>query len=458
MQTEVSRGNDILHGVIWKQLLGFFFPILLGTFFQQLYNTADAIIVGRFVGKEALAAVGGATGTIINLFVNLFVGLSSGVTVSVAQHYGAQRFENVEKTVHCSVAMALVGGFAMTALGVAFSPMALSAMGTPEDIMEPARVYIQIYFLGMPASFLYNVGSAVQRAAGDTRRPLYFLIAACISNIILDLLLVVKLGLGVMGVGIATTVSQVISAVLVLLSLMRDQSPCHLAWKRVRFHAAALKEIVRVGFPAGIQSNMYAISNIMIQSCINSFGTDTMAAWTAFGKADSFFWMILSAYGISVTTFVGQNFGAGLLDRVKKSVRVCLAMSLGTAFVMSFLFCFFREPVFAVFTDDPGVVAAGAPMVFFSVPFYFVFVFVEILSGAVRGAGDALCPMLITCGGVCVLRILWILLVVPLHRDLPTLLLSYPITWVITAAMFIVYYLHGGWLRRQRERLQQPGQ
>lgn len=452
MQTETSRGSDILHGVIWKQLLGFFFPILLGTFFQQLYNTADAVIVGRFVGKEALAAVGGATGTIINLFVNLFVGLSSGVTVSVAQHYGAQRYESVGKTVHCSVALALAGGLAMTVLGVVFSPMALSAMGTPENIMGPARLYIQVYFLGMPASFLYNVGSAVQRAAGDTRRPLYFLIAACISNIILDLLLVVKLGMGVLGVGIATTASQVISAVLVLFSLMRDQSPCHLSWKRVRFHAAALKEIVRVGFPAGIQSNMYAISNIMIQSCINSFGTDTMAAWTAFGKADSFFWMILGAYGISVTTFVGQNFGAGLLDRVKKSVRVCLGMALGTAFVMSFLFCFFREPVFSVFTDDPGVVAAGAPMVFFSVPFYFVFVFVEILSGAVRGAGDALCPMLITCGGVCVLRILWILLVVPLHRDLPTLLLSYPITWVVTAALFIGYYLHGGWLRRQREK------
>lgn len=458
MQTGTDTGNGILRGAIWKQLLTLFFPILLGTFFQQLYNTADAVIVGRFVGKEALAAVGGTTGTILNLFINLFVGLSSGVTVAVAQHYGAQRYGEVGRTVHCSVALALAGGAAMTVLGVLFSPMALRAMGTPADIIGDAQTYLQIYFLGMPASFLYNVGAAVLRAIGDTRRPLYFLIVACLANVVLDLVLVVGLELGVLGVAVATTVSQVISAVLAVLSLMRDRAVCHLSWSEVRFHPTALREIVRVGFPAGIQSNMYAISNIMIQSCINSFGTDTIAAWTAFGKVDSFFWMILGAYGIAITTFAGQNFGAGLFDRMRRSVRVCLGMSLGTAFAVSLLVCLFREPLFRIFTDDAQVTSIGAHMVFYTVPFYFLFVFVEILSGTVRGAGDALAPMLMTCGGACVLRILWILFAFPLRRELSTLLLSYPITWFITAALFIVYYLHGGWLRRCAARSSSSGE
>lgn len=456
MQSAAAKANGITQGVIWKQLLAFFFPILLGTFFQQLYNTADAIIVGRFVGKEALAAVGGTTGTLINLFVNLFVGISSGVTVVVAQHYGAQRYDEVSKAVHSSVALSLAGGAAMTVLGVLCSPMALRAMGTPSDIMGYAQTYIQVYFLGITAAFLYNIGSAILRATGDTRRPLYFLIAACLTNIVLDLLFVVKLEMGVLGVGIATTISQFLSAGLVVLALMRDHYACHLSWKDVRFHPAILWSIVRVGFPAGVQSNMYTISNIIIQSRINSFGTNTIAAWTAFGKIDGFFWMILGAYGISITTFVGQNFGARLFDRMRKSVHVCLGMAFGTAIVLSLLFYCFFDPIFHIFTDDPGVLEAGAQMVRLMVPFYFTFVCVEILSGAIRGTGDALVPMLITCGGVCVLRILWLFFVLPFRWELSTVLVSYPITWVITSILFILYYRYGKWFQRRAALLGAP--
>ena len=456
MRSAAARANGITNGVIWQQLLLFFFPILLGTFFQQLYNTADAIIVGRFVGKEALAAVGGTTGTLINLFVNLFVGISSGVTVVVAQFYGAHRYEEVGQTVHSAVALALAGGAAMTVLGVFFSPYALRAMGTPSDIMGYATTYIQVYFLGITASFLYNVGSAVLRATGDTRRPLYFLIAACMTNIVLDLLFVVKLGLGVLGVGIATTISQFLSAALVVLALMRDHYACHLSWKEVRFHPTVLKSIIRVGFPAGIQSNMYTISNIMIQSRINSFGTDTIAAWTAFGKIDGFYWMILGAYGISITTFVGQNFGARRFDRVRKSVRVCLWMAFGTTIILSLLYYGCFQPIFHIFTDDAGVLEVGGQMVGIMVPFYFTFVWVEILSGAIRGTGDALIPMLITCGGVCVLRILWLLIVLPFRWELSTVLVSYPITWVITSVLFILYYRYGKWFQRRSALLGAP--
>ncbi len=449
MQSATARVNSITEGVIWKPLLAFFFPILLGTFFQQLYNTADAIIVGRFVGKEALAAVGGTTGTLINLFVNFLVGISSGVTVVIAQHYGAQRYDRVQKAVHSSFTLALAAGAVMTVVGLIAAPWALKAMGTPQDIIGYAVIYIRIYFFSIPAAFVYNVCSAILRATGDTRRPLYFLVIACITNIVLDLLFVVWLGLGVWGVAVATLISQILSAVLSVLVLLQTDSACRLSMKELGFDSMLLKDILRVGCPAGIQSNMYTISNIIIQSCINSFGTDTIAAWTAFGKVDGFFWMILGAYGISITTFVGQNFGAQKYDRIRKSVRVCMCMAMGTAFILSIVMYSFYGTIYLIFTDDPGVLAACGQMVRMMVPYYFTFVFVEILSGAIRGTGDVVKPMLITCGGVCALRILWLFLALPLHRTLNMVLVSYPITWSITAVLFIVYYLRGNWLKRR---------
>ena len=302
--------NPITDGVIWKQLLVFFFPILLGTFFQQLYNTADAVIVGQFVGKQALAAVGGVTGTLINVIVNLFVGVASGTTVVVAQQYGAQNFAGVRRTVHTSLAMALVGGAGLMALGLVFARAALVAMGTPSDVLEHASVYLRVYFIGTIPSFIYNVGAGVLRAVGDTKRPLYFLAAACSLNIVLDLVFVVGMNMGVLGAALGTIMSQLLSAVLTMMALMRTTRVYRVILSEIRFSAHALRAVLAVGIPAGLQSNMYAISNIIIQTGINSFGTDTAAAWTAFGKIDGFFWMISGAYGIAITTFAGQNFGA----------------------------------------------------------------------------------------------------------------------------------------------------
>lgn len=436
-------------GPIWRHLLQFFFPILLGTFFQQLYNTVDAIIVGNFVGKEALAAVGGTTSVLINFLVNLFVGLSSGATVIVAQHYGARRHEEMRRTVHTSIALAIAAGLGVMILGVLLSGPVLTLMGTTSDVIGYAKTYLQVYFLGSVASFLYNIGSSILRAVGDNRRPLYFLIAACLTNIVLDLLFVVVLGWEVLGVALATVLSQVVSAVLVMAALCKPDSIFCVRRQEIRFYGDILKSVVRIGLPAGLQSDMYTLSNILIQSCINSFGTNTVAAWTAFGKLDAFYWLISAAFGVAITTFVGQNFGAQKYDRVRRSIWVCSAMALGTALLVSTLFCLAPSPLLRLFSSDADVLSIGTQMLWRMTPFYFVFVPVEIMAGGIRGTGDSVKPMLLTCGGVCVLRVVWIFTVLPHHNTLDTLLLSYPITWALTSALFVIYYLRGNWMRRQ---------
>ena len=447
MRRAIPAENSITEGVIWRQILIFFFPILFGTFFQQLYNTADAVIVGKYVSTEALAAVGGATSVLINLFVNFLTGIASGSTIVVAQFFGAQRYEDVHRTVHTSFALAIIGGAVLGLLGLLFSPWALSMMGTPAEILGPSIAYIRIYFLGMIPSFIYNVGAGILRAIGDSRRPLYFLIIACLTNIVLDLLFVVVLGMGVIGVAVATVISQFIAGGLVVFSLMKSGYPYQLIPKQINISGDVLRKLLRTGLPAGLQADMYTISNILLQSCINTFGVTTIAAWTVFGKIDGFFWMILGAYGISVMTFVGQNFGAQKYARIRKSVRICLAMSFGTAVVLSTLLCLLSTPLQSLFTNDAAVIEAGNSILWRMVPFYFTYICVEILAGAARGVGNALLPMLMTCFGICVMRILWVFFVLPLDWRFDVLIASYPVTWAITSLFFIIYYLQGGWLR-----------
>lgn len=449
LQRAVPADNSITEGVIWRQLLIFFFPILFGTFFQQLYNTADAVIVGNYVSTNALAAVGGSTSVFINLLVNLLVGISSAATIVVAQYFGAQQYEDVRTTVHTAFAFAIGAGGVLMVLGLLISPWALDIMDTPELIYADSLLYLRVYFLGMIPAFLYNMGSAILRAVGDTRRPLYFLIVACLTNIVLDLLLVLVFGLGVLGVAIATVISQFVAAGLVIYSLLRSEYPHQLIPRDIRISMPVLKRLLRIGLPAGIQSDMYTISNMLIQACINSLGPGTIAAWTAFGKIDGFFWMILGAYGISVMTFVGQNFGAQKYARIRKSVRICFGMALGTAVVLSVLICLSAKPLLMLFTKDVTVLEAGAIMIMHMVPFYFAFVCVEIMAGAIRGVGNALVPMLMTCFGVCVLRVLWVTFVMPLDFRLETLLASFPLTWGVTSLLFLGYYLSGHWLRKQ---------
>lgn len=451
MKTESQQvSNQITEGVIWKQLLFFFFPILFGTFFQQLYNTTDAVIVGNFVGKEALAAVGGPAATLINLLIGFFTGLSSGATVIISQYYGAKKQEDVRRTVHTAIALSIAGGAVIMVLGFLFSGAALRAMNTPEEILSLSVVYMRIYFIGVIPSLIYNMGSGILRAVGDSKRPLYFLILSCIANIVLDILFVTVLKMGVVGVAVATALSQMFSALLVTAALMRTEDSYRLYMKEIRFSPELLHKIIRIGLPAGIQSTMYSASNLIIQSSINSFGTDTIAAWTAYGKIDGIFWMIMGAYGVAITTFAGQNFGAGKYDRIKKSVRICLGMAAFTSVLLSVIVLTGGSLFFRLFTDDPDVVSIGLGMMRVISPSYVTYICIEILGGTTRGCGDAVLPMLMTCVGICVLRVVWVLVVVPMRPEMSTVAFSYPLTWSATSLLFIVYYLRGNWQKRCR--------
>lgn len=438
---QAVKANQITEGIIWQQLLLFFFPILFGTFFQQLYNAADAMIVGRFVGKEALSAVGGSTGMLTQLVVGFFVGLSSGAAVIISQYYGAKRPEMVGYAVHTAVAFSMVSGAVIMLAGIILAPQMLLAMGTPSDVLEPSVLYLRIYFAGIIGNLLYNTGAAVLRAVGDSKRPLYFLMASCIVNIVLDVLFVVYLGMGVMGAALATILSQAVSAVLVIGCLMGAKDMHHLDWRMVRLDTRMLKRIIRIGFPAGLQSVMYGLSNVIIQAGINSLGTNTVAAWTAYSKIDAFFWMIVSSFGIAVTTFVGQNYGAGKFDRVRKGVRSCMVMTVAASLLMSAVIYNWGIYGFELFTKDTEVIQIGIGMIRYLAPAYATYVTIEILSGALRGVGDCWVPMLLCFGGVCVLRVLWVLFVVPQFRNIETIMFSYPLTWVTTTILFVVYYL-----------------
>ena len=359
MENVQSKENQIISGVIWKQLLIFFFPIVLGTFFQQIYNTADAVVVGRFVGTEALAAVGGSTSQIINLIVGFFVGLSSGATVVISQYYGAREKQGLQNALHTAFAFSVVGSVVISVIGIWLSPMMLRWMNTTEEVIAPSTTYLRIYFAGIIFVFIYNVGSSILRAVGDSRRPLYYLIVCCFINILLDVVLVVFFHMGVAGAAIATVFAQGVSAVLVVLALCRSKDIFRLELKQVRFHRDALELLLKIGLPAGLQSVMYSASNIIIQTSLNSFGTNTMAAWTAYGKIDSFFWMVISAFGISITTFVGQNYGARKFGRMRKSVRICIGMAMGASVVISAVFLIFGKYVYQMFTTDATVTVLG---------------------------------------------------------------------------------------------------
>ena len=442
MARNQNATNSITEGVIWKGLLSFFFPIMLGTLFQQLYNTVDTVIVGQFVGTQALAAVGGSAAQILNLIIGFFVGVSSGATVIVSQFFGAHDDEGVHRAVHTAMALAVIGGAIMTVLGLAFAPTLLRWMDTPADTMEDSTLYLRIVFLAMIPGMIYNVGASIQRAVGDSRRPLYFLIICCLVNVALDLLFVMGMKMGVTGVAVATAIAQIVSAVLTCTSLGRAQESYRLELRKVRADARLLGETVRIGLPTGLQSVMYALSNMIITTTINGFGTNTVAAWVALGKVDGMFWMILSAFGVSIMTFVGQNYGARRYDRVHRSLRVCIGLSLGASWLFSALFLIFGRSVYRLFTTEEAVLEIAVKMMLYMAPCYWLFVPIELLSGALRGMGDTLVPTIITAVGICVLRVVWMFTVVPAWHEIFAITVSYPISWILTAGAFIIYYNH----------------
>ena len=440
MDEQKQLRNGIVEGVIWKELLKFFFPIMLGTLFQQLYNTVDTVVVGQFVGSAAVAAVGGSSAQILSLILGFFVGVSSGATVIVSQYFGCRDEKGVSDAVHTGLMLAILGGAIMTVLGLVCAPTLLNWMDTPADTLEDSAMYLRIVFLSMIPSMLYNVGSSILRAVGDSKSPLIFLIVCCLLNVALDLLFVIVFKMGVAGVAIATSLAQLASGLLVCWSLMRSKECYRLELKKLRIQRQVMRDTIRIGLPTGLQSMMYTLSNMIITTAINGFGTSVAAAWVVLGKLDGMNWMIVNAFGVAVMTFAGQNFGARRYDRVEKSLYVCVAMSMGTAIVMGASFMIFARPLFRLFTRDAIVLEKAVEMVRFMGFCYWLYIPIEMISGTLRGMGDALIPTAITVIGICALRAVWVFAVVPVWHTEAAIMCSYPISWVLCSVTFVFYY------------------
>ena len=439
--------EKITQGVIWKQLLIFFFPILLGTLFQQLYNTVDTIIVGRAVGTQALAAVG-ATTALVNLFSGFFIGLSSGVTVVVSQAFGARDKDGVSRALHTGMALSLVLGIFVTFAGIFTGPLILRWTQVPESCYGDAVLYVQIYFTGSLAFMIYNMGAGILRAFGDSLRPTLFLIAASVVNIVLDVVFVVYMHMGIAGAAWATVISQVVSGILVIVSMMRQPEFTKLHMSRLRIHLPLLRTVLMIGVPAGLQFITFDLSNILVQSGVNSFGEITIAAWTAYQKTDAITWIIVNSCGLAITTFVGQNFGAQKYKRVRRSVWVSMAMSTGMVLACSLLILFFRRPILSIYTADRQVIETGAWVMLMILPFNFIFMPTEVFAGTMRGTGYTLIPTLITACFVCLFRILWVAFLLPAFHEIPVLAAVYPISWFLALILFTITYKRGTWLHK----------
>ena len=456
-QTKILSGNPITEGVIWRQILLYFFPLLLSSFFQQLYNTADAMIVGQAAGKQALSAVGGSAGSVVGIFIMFYIGFSGGAAVLAAQFFGAENSTALQSSIRKSLSLSFLMGLAGTLVCFFFASSILTVMNTPADIMAPSLWYLKIAAFGMLPNSLYNMGASILRAVGDVRRPLFILIFTCLSNIGLDLLFVASLGMGASGAALATVLCQFLSACLVLWFLRpflaggrqilftkviskTRKSKEEIHHRHSRSPENLTGRILQMGLPLGFSEVMYTFANVVLMSVVNGFGTDTVAAYAAYGKIDAIFWMIVGSFGVAITTFVGQNIGAGRWDRVMQSIRDCALMMFLTLGIVIALLYTGAEFMQSLFITDPDVILIGVRMMHFLMPFYFLYIPIEILFGALRGMGDSLLPTLITFFGVCVLRSAWGIFIVPLHHTVNMVLLGFPVTWIVSDLAFAVYF------------------
>ncbi len=439
--------KSLTEGKIWQKILVFFFPLMLGSIFQILYNMVDTIVVGQFVGTTGISAVGGAAATIINLFVSFFVGISTGATVVISHEFGAGSQEGVKKAIRTTAALALAIGAGLTVLGIASAREVLILMKTPEDTLRESVTYLRIYSAGMIPNVFYNMSSGILRGIGDSRRPTIYLVISTGVNIVLDLLLVAVIPLGVGGAALATIIAQAISALLCLRTLVKTEEPWRLVLSEIRFEQGYPSRILEIGIPAGITSMMYAISNIIIQASINSFGTATVAACAVVSKVDSLYWMIIGALQSAITTFSGQNFGAGKMERIRKGTW----QSFGIAILITVMLCAvlltFMPELLRLFTSDGEVISIGLRVCLWLVPFYALFLPEIVLNSVLQGMGDAIIPTIITVLSVCVTRIIWCVTVVPHWPKIEVVMECYPVTWGFTSVLFVFYFL---WFTRKK--------
>ena len=427
-------------GVIWKQMLSFFFPILLGTFFQQLYNTADALIVGRILGENALAAVGGSAGIITMTVVGFFGGLTSGAAIIAAQMLGAKDRDGVNDSIHTIYAFSLLAGVLLAAAGIFLTENMLLWLNTPEGLMEGSIEYLWIYFAGLVFVLIYNTGASLLRSLGDAKHPFWYLIVCCFINIILDYVFIVYCHLGIAGASLATVIAQAISAFLVTIRLRRFAEVCDFRMKKIHINGSMMKRELLLGLPGGIQAAMYCISGLITTAALNGFGETVVAAWTAYTKFDAIFWMISGAMGVTITTFVGQNFGAGKFERIQTGVRIMNWAYVGIAIFSSILFVALRVPLYRLFVESQEAVDVGCRMLMLITPFYLLNIHIENYSGALRGVGDTIAPMVISIIGVCIFRIIYLGILMPIHHSLDVLCIMYPVSWALTGVMYLIYY------------------
>ena len=447
MEQRLDRKN-LTEGVVWKKLLVFFLPIAAGTCIQQLYNAVDGLILGRFVGTTALAAVGGSSAQIINLLIGFFVAITSGASVVIAQVYGANRTRDVQIAAGNAIAVFALLGLLLMGFGLVFSPAMLRLLRTPADTLEDAILYLRIYFIGVPFILILNMESNMLRSVGDSVSPFLYMVAGCVTNILLDSLFVLVLGWGVAGVAVATVAAQVLNMGLLTWKLMTTKESYRLSLRELRLKGVYLKNMLRLGVPAGLQSSMYAVSNMIIQVGVNSLGTVVVASWVMTGKTDGIFWAVSNALGAAITSFVGQNRGAGRDDRVKLCVKQGMILSTVITLSLSGIIMLTGRPLLYILTKDQAVRDTTWLMMIYFVPYYFTWVVIEVLSGVLRGCGDAVRPVIIIGLGICLLRIVWIATLFAQIHTLFVLCLCYPVSWTLTSAAMLVYYRKGGWKNR----------
>lgn len=441
---------DMCSGPILRKMLMFALPLMLSSILQLLFNAADIVVVGKFAGDNSLAAVGSNT-ALINLLTNLFIGLSIGANVVAARHYGAKAWDDLRRTVHTAMLLSMLSGALLLVLGVIGAEQMLIWMQTPEEVLPLATVYLRIYFLGMISTMVYNFGSALLRAVGDTKRPLYFLLCAGIINVILNLLFVIGFQMDVMGVAIATVISETVSALLVLRCLVKEKGGIHLELRAMRIDRKKMLQILRIGLPAGFQGVVFALSNVVIQSSVNIFGNIVVAGNSAAANLEGFVYMAMNAFYQTTLSFVSQNYGAGKQKRINRIVLLGEACVIVTGTLLGNMVVFFGNDLLQIYSNNPEVIAAGMVRLHYISMIYALCGIMDVMVGALRGIGYSIMPMIVSIVGVCVLRLIWLATVfqIPEFHKIETVYLSYPVTWILTSLVYIVFFV---WIRIRSAR------
>ena len=450
MSQAKTSGNLLTEGPIARKMLAFAFPLFLGNLFQKLYNTADSLIVGNFIGSDALAAVS-SSGSLIFLLVGFFNGVSVGAGVVIARYFGARDKESVERAVHTTVAFGLVAGVLLTVIGIIFTPLILRLMGTPEDVLPSSVLYFRIYFCGSVAFVMYNICVGILQSSGDSKHPLYYLIFSSMTNVVLDLLFVAVFHWGVGSAALATIISQFASAILCFSRLVRSDAEYRIVIRRIRFDMPMLKLVVRNGLPTGLQNSIIALANVVVQSNINAFGKMAVAGCGSYAKIEGFAFLPINCFAMALTTFISQNIGAGKYDRVKKGIRFGVLCSISLAEVIGVCINLAAPVLISAFNSDPQVVAYGVSQAKTITLFYFLLAYSHCLAAIFRGAGRSIVPMTVMLACWCIIRVSYITIVVYFIPQISVIFWAYPLTWSLSSIVFTLYFFKSNWLAKSAE-------